>query len=113
MEAESEREVLCPGYRITNVGEVFSCEYNLTTTCGARVEILLEAWTEGRMVQSPKTWEHHQLNRIIGVHTALQTVQLWIISVNRDVAGEADANLLVKSVNIHISEANRWRAYRS
>ena len=51
VEAESEREVLCPGYRITNVGEVFSCEYNLTTTCGARVEILLEAWTEGRMVQ--------------------------------------------------------------
>ena len=48
---EREREVLCPGYRVTNEGQVFSCQYNLTSACGSRVEILLEAWTEGRMVQ--------------------------------------------------------------
>ena len=49
--AEREREVLCPGYRVTSVMQVFSCQYNLTSACGSRVEILLEAWTEGRMVQ--------------------------------------------------------------
>ena len=48
---EREREVLCPGYRVTSVMQVFSCQYNLTSACGSRVEILLEAWTEGRMVQ--------------------------------------------------------------
>jgi hypothetical protein len=44
--------VLCPGYQILTSGQAHSCGYNLTQArCGARLLVMIEAWTLNRMIQ--------------------------------------------------------------
>jgi len=44
--------VLCPGYQILTSGKAFSCGYNLTEDlCGSRLLVMIEAWTQNRMIQ--------------------------------------------------------------